>query len=73
MITVRTQDKMTLVKVDVIEIDQNIITALIADCEGTLGVYCSHERALEVLDKLERHIECQGRPAVPVVFHMPER
>ena len=73
MVTVRSQDKKTIIKPDIIEQDQNIIKAAWHDYEGVLGVYASPERAKEVMDKIERHIDCQGRPAVEPVYKMPER
>ena len=64
---VRSQDKTRLVKVDHIYYMENMFTNDVEDkyyiCSGgafDLGVYSTKERALEILDEIQEHIENYG-------------
>ena len=54
---IRSQNKKKLIKVDMIEIDKQIEgPAIIFSHEYTLGEYDSKERALEVLDEIQKRL-----------------
>lgn len=57
---IRTQDKECLMKVDRIDISDNN-TIMANGFEIWLGAYKSKERALEVLDEIQNHIQKQGK------------
>lgn len=59
---VRSQDKTTLMKVDRLDIDYSSgLYSIKSDGFGTLlANYKSEERAMQVLDEIQQHIEKQG-------------
>lgn len=73
MIVVRTQDKLTLVQPGVVEVNGCTVRAAWLDCDGTLGVYDTPERAVEVVDLMHRFLNGAELQHVQRVFQMPER
>lgn len=81
---VRSQDKEFLMKVDNInlglDVDTNEVTRLFTFVGGavtsfTLGTYKSKERALEVLDEIQKLLIAMPRTEIPfnyIVYQMPE-
>ena len=81
---VRSQDKEFLMKVDNInlglDVDTNEVTRLFTFVGGavtsfTLGPYKSKERALEVLDEIQKLLIAMPRTEIPfnyIVYQMPE-
>lgn len=77
---VRTQDKETLVKADKLYIDKNNnkYTINFDSCTDRwyiLGTYKSKERALEVLDEIQKLLIALPRTEIPfndIVYQMPE-
>ena len=86
---IRTQDKETLIKIDRLDVDGNKIKAnfklYFSGCDYViLGTYESNDRALEVLDEIQKVIEPRGiikqdkhgievnMISVPIVYEMPK-
>lgn len=83
---IRTQDKECLMKVDRIDYDYSAHTHRIManGYETLIGLYETKERALEVLDKIQKVIEPRGiikqdkhgievnMISVPIVYEMPK-
>lgn len=77
---VRTQDKETLVKADKLYIDKNNnkYTINFDSCTDRwyiLGTYKSKERAIEVLDEIQKLLIAMPRTEIPfnyIVYKMPE-
>lgn len=53
---IRSQDKTVLLEVNTLMVIENSI-AIFAGKNGILGTYSTEEKALKVLDKIQRHIE----------------
>ncbi len=74
MIIIRTQDRMTLIKCKEVYAYELCVTDKetvyrLTDGENILGEYKTEERALEVLDEIEKHIECVYGA---VIYRMPK-
>ena len=87
---IRSQDKTKLVKVDnisyldVADDYEKEVHSLWNDCKGVLGIYKTKERALGVLDEIQKVIEPRGivkqdkhgievnMISVPIVYNMPK-
>lgn len=85
---IRSQDKEVLGKFDMLYIDENMSDEIvITGCDGhvhvndkvlsacELGTYKSKERALEVLDEIQKLLIALPRTEIPfndVVYQMPE-
>lgn len=58
----RSQDKCTLMKATYIYVAREEVCAYDENkCWSAIGVYSSQERALEVLDEIQEHIQKQGQ------------
>lgn len=73
MIVIRSQKKKTLMSVEVVCISGHttnddgttvdfLITGSTNTFEYRLGTYHTEERALEVLDEIQRYVDCGGKP-----------
>lgn len=59
---IRSQSKKALLNVSSIHIlkdgDMSLMCCVVAGCDYELGVYSTEEKALKVLDEIQRKIEC---------------
>jgi len=73
---IRTQSKQSLVKVDNVSITEQTKTRYNVDSgEWILGRYNSFERALEVLDEIQKFIESLFESAIEIpapIYNMPK-
>lgn len=73
---IRTQDKETLLNVNCIDVyNLNKNEWIIEACGNDLGTYKSKERALEVLDEIQKLLIAMPRTEIPfnyIVYQMPE-
>jgi len=58
---IRSQDKEILLKINELETEANMIIAFDGNKYQCLGTYKSKERALEILDEIQEHIQKQGQ------------
>ena len=76
-IWVRSQDKEILMKVDNINLGPNRLFTFVGGVTTsfTLGTYKSKERAIEVLDEIQKLLIAMPRTEIPfnnIVYQMPE-
>ena len=73
---IRTQDKETLLNVNCIDVyNLNKNEWIIEACGNDLGTYESKERAIEVLDEIQKLLIAMPRTEIPfnyIVYQMPE-
>ncbi len=73
---IRTQDKETLLNVNCIDVyNLNKNEWIIEACGNDLGTYKSKERALEVLDEIQKLLIAMPRTEIPfnyIVYQMPK-
>ncbi|HGT0128836.1 hypothetical protein F1231_18560 [Clostridioides difficile] len=81
MIIIRSQDRLDLMRVNRVEISNNRVYAMLEDDIRKIGEYESNERAIEVLNEIQKFIEngvrtdyidsCRVRHNQEKVFEMP--
>ncbi|HBF6177874.1 TPA: hypothetical protein KOS47_002291 [Clostridioides difficile] len=81
MIIIRSQDRLDLMRVNRVEISNNRVYAMLEDDIRKIGEYESNERAMQVLNEIQKFIEngvkkdyidsCRVRHNQEKVFEMP--
>ncbi|HBG2115568.1 hypothetical protein ACRVX5_19860 [Clostridioides difficile] len=81
MIIIRSQDRLDLMRVDRVEIYDKQVFVIFEDDVKRIGVYESNERAMQVLNEIQKFIEsgvkmdyidsCRVRHNQEKVFEMP--
>ncbi|EOY7243192.1 TPA: hypothetical protein ACMWK0_000155 [Clostridioides difficile] len=81
MIIIRSQDRLDLMRVNRVEISNNRVYAMFEDDIRKIGEYESNERAMQVLNEIQKFIEngvkkdyidsCRVRHNQEKVFEMP--
>ncbi|HBH3024741.1 TPA: hypothetical protein KSJ82_004008 [Clostridioides difficile] len=81
MVIIRSQDRLDLMRVNRVEISNNRVYAMLEDDIRKIGEYESNERAMQVLNEIQKFIEngvkkdyidsCRVRHNQEKVFEMP--
>ena len=77
---IRSQDKLRLAKIESVIINYNRQTEILGNCYSTdgiekdipLGEYATKERALEVLDEIQKYILLPNIDNSAYVYEMPQ-